>query len=398
MFYPAHLNLQDRNCLVVGGGVVAERKAVSLLLSGGIVTTISPEVTELLAYLAETGQISWYKRQFRAGDTIGMFLVFGATDFSEINSVVFKDAYETNGISLVNIVDVIPECTFASASVIAPEGMSVSISTSGKSPAMTRRIREYLERKLGAISLYSVGHHDGQPVPVESRQLPYPVSLPLEKRTCVVILPVQKMSSQMKRRVILLEECGASVLYMASTHLDLQMLSNAFLVFIDFDSFDDIYIEQYLQLVEDLGALKSGAFVTPQVVMDGDLIISVSSQNNEVTDTGGFEQMQGEIAQQFENRGYGRFVDFLGSLRPHVLEAISTQRERQNFFETFIDQVPCLHADTRLDEEAKCCLGLGKPDCSNSCVFNLVRQGEIESVRQYALAKIKKKACSALAT
>jgi len=86
MFYPAHLNLQDRKCLVVGGGKVAERKVTSLLLSGGGVTLISPDATESLKNLAQIGQVTWHRRQFQTNDTVGMFLVCAATDFSEINT------------------------------------------------------------------------------------------------------------------------------------------------------------------------------------------------------------------------------------------------------------------------------------------------------------------------
>ena len=134
MFYPAHFNLHNRKCIVVGGGTVAERKVVSLLLSGGVVTLISPQATTFLESLAKVGQIVWHSRQFRAGDTDGMFLVCAATDYPEINSSVFEDAYKRNGIRLVNVVDVIPECTFAAASVIVCDDVSISISTSGKSP------------------------------------------------------------------------------------------------------------------------------------------------------------------------------------------------------------------------------------------------------------------------
>ena len=62
MFYPAYLNLQDRKCLVVGGGTVAERKVVAMLISGGNVTVISPDATELLTFLAQIGTIRWHKR------------------------------------------------------------------------------------------------------------------------------------------------------------------------------------------------------------------------------------------------------------------------------------------------------------------------------------------------
>jgi len=65
MFYPVHVNLQNRKCLVVGGGTVAERKVVAMLISGGDVTVISPDATELLTYLAQSGTIRWHKRQLK---------------------------------------------------------------------------------------------------------------------------------------------------------------------------------------------------------------------------------------------------------------------------------------------------------------------------------------------
>ena len=162
MFYPAYVNLQDRKCLVVGGGTVAERKVVAMLLSGGDVTVISPDATELLTFLAHIGTIRWHKRQLKAGDTSGYFLVCAATDFTDINSAVFTEAHEKNKIRLVNVVDVIPQCTFAAASVVTDGELMVSISTSGKSPATSRRIREYFERLLNATSLYTLGYEAGK--------------------------------------------------------------------------------------------------------------------------------------------------------------------------------------------------------------------------------------------
>ena len=140
MFYPAYINLQDRKCLVVGGGTVAERKVVAMLISGGDVTLISPDATELLTFLANIGTIRWHKRELKTGDTSGYFLVCAATDFTDTNTAVFTEAYETNRICLVNVVDVIPQCTFAAASVVTDGNVMLSISTSGKSPATSRRL------------------------------------------------------------------------------------------------------------------------------------------------------------------------------------------------------------------------------------------------------------------
>ena len=214
MFYPAYVNLQDRKCLVVGGGAVAERKVVAMLLSGGDVTLISPDATKLLTFLAHIGTIRWHKRQLESGDTDGYFLVCAATDFTDINSAVFTEAYKKNKIRLVNVVDVIPQCTFAAASVVTDGDLMLSISTSGKSPATSRRIREHFEEMLNATSLYTLGYEDGEPVPIASERegqgLPYPVYLLLENRTCIVLC--EERTPEIERRISLLHQCGASVL------------------------------------------------------------------------------------------------------------------------------------------------------------------------------------------
>jgi precorrin-2 dehydrogenase/sirohydrochlorin ferrochelatase len=44
-YYPAFLNLHGKKAVVVGGGKVAERKALALLEAGAQVTVISPTLT-----------------------------------------------------------------------------------------------------------------------------------------------------------------------------------------------------------------------------------------------------------------------------------------------------------------------------------------------------------------
>ncbi|HEX9137283.1 MAG TPA: NAD(P)-dependent oxidoreductase, partial [Nitrospirota bacterium] len=51
-FYPAYLDLRDRPCLVIGGGAVAERKALSLLEAGAEVTIVSQSLTPKLQELS----------------------------------------------------------------------------------------------------------------------------------------------------------------------------------------------------------------------------------------------------------------------------------------------------------------------------------------------------------
>ena len=388
MFYPAYLNLQHRKCLVVGAGLVAERKVLSLLHSDGDVTLISPEATQAIADLAQSNQIIWHKRQFQSGDTEGMFLVCAATDLPDINTQVFKEAYEVYGINLVNVVDVIPECTFAAASVITHEDLTISISTSGKSPALSRRIREYLEAKFGAVSLYDEPSETNCNPSLKDNGLPYPVYFLLENRHCVVISDSEEMREPLAQRLGLLLRCGASVDRVALNSDNLERVSEAFLVLVDnfgSEDFDFATLNQ-CQLIEFINAPELGTFTTPPLVRDGDLIISISANHIQEIDTGvaggcKIKSVQTQLAHQFENNGYGEFIDFLGSLRPTVMESIPTQKSRQRYFDHLIDQV---HGN----EGQKCCLGFEDPNCSIKCTFNMIRSGQTDAVRQYALQQL----------
>ena len=389
MFYPAYLNLQNRKCLIVGAGLVAERKVLSLLRSGGDVTLVSPEARQANADLARSNQITWHKRQFRSGDTEGMFLVCAATDLPEINTQVFKEAYEVYGINLVNVVDVIPECTFAAASVITHEDLTISISTSGKSPALSRRIREYLEAKFGAVSLYDEPSEPTFNLPFKGDGLPYPVYFLLEDRHCVVISDSEEMSEPLAQRLDLLLRCGASVDLVAPNSDNLEHLSDAFLVLVDDckSEVSDFTNLNRHQLIECINTPRFSTFTTPPLVRDGDLIISISANHIQEIDTGvngncKIESVQAQLAHQFENNGYGKFINFLGSLRPTVMESIPTQKGRQRYFDRLIDQISG-------NEGQKCCLGFEDPSCAVECTFNMIRSGQIGAARQYALQRVR---------
>ena len=367
MFYPAYLNIQNRKCLVVGGGTVAERKVVSLLLSGGDVTFISPDATDLLAFLATHGKISWYKRQLQSGDTCGYFLVSAATDSTAINTAAFREAYEVNKIRLVNVVDVIPQCTFAAASVVTDGELMVSISTSGKSPATSRRIREYLEEMLKATSLYTLGYDaHGKPMLIENQRLPYPVYLLLEDRPCVVLSSVDGNHTTLQR-VSLLRRCGAKVLY------NPPRFDDAFLVISESETRD----ASDMPLREQLDTRDAGTFFTPHLIIDDNLIISIATRNAAAASKA--KLLHQTLTEQFENNGYGTFVSFLGTLRPEVLRTFPTSKMRGDFFETLIGHVT---TDTSL--RTTCCLGFGNPACSAECLFNWVRHGKLEHANTFA--------------
>lgn len=146
-YYPVHLDIQNRNCLVVGGGAVGTRKVVTLLDCGANVTLISPAVSDQLRGLAASGLIKIKERPYRSGDLDGMFLVIGATDDERLNRQISKDADRLN--TLCNIADRPKVCNFILPSIVQRGDLVVTISTSGKSPALAKRLRKTLEDLFG---------------------------------------------------------------------------------------------------------------------------------------------------------------------------------------------------------------------------------------------------------
>jgi len=147
-FYPVFLELAGRRCLVVGGGLVAERRVHALLAANAAVAVVSPALTPALGALASGGQIRHERRSFEPGDLDGVDLAFAATDRGEVNAALFLAA-RARGV-WVNTADDPAHCTFILPAVVRRGELSVAVSTGGTSPALARAIREELERYLTA--------------------------------------------------------------------------------------------------------------------------------------------------------------------------------------------------------------------------------------------------------
>jgi len=146
-YYPAYLDLRERPCLVIGGGAVAERKALSLLEAGAVVTIISPALTPKLHELSDSGKITHLQKQYEEKDLAGAFLAIAATDSAEVNTLVASACRKKQ--VLVNVA-VPPEASsFIVPSVVERGDLLLAISTSGASPALARKIRQDIEQRYG---------------------------------------------------------------------------------------------------------------------------------------------------------------------------------------------------------------------------------------------------------
>jgi precorrin-2 dehydrogenase / sirohydrochlorin ferrochelatase len=146
-FYVACLRLSGRRCVVVGGGAVGVEKVEGLLACDADVTLVAPDVEPALAEHAREGSIAWERREYRAQDLDGAFLVIASTDDTEVNIAIFEDAERRA--MLVNVVDVPPLCNFILPAIVRQGPLSIAISTAGASPALAKRMRDEIAEAFG---------------------------------------------------------------------------------------------------------------------------------------------------------------------------------------------------------------------------------------------------------
>jgi precorrin-2 dehydrogenase/sirohydrochlorin ferrochelatase len=145
--YPLFAIIEDKPCLVVGGGAVGERKVHDLLDSGAKVSVVSKTLSPPLAALAERGEIVYLAEDFSDSQVEGMALVMAATDDPEVNARV-SAAAQGRGI-WVNVADEPEHCTFIVPAQVKRGDLTLAISTGGASPALARQVREDLQQHFG---------------------------------------------------------------------------------------------------------------------------------------------------------------------------------------------------------------------------------------------------------
>jgi siroheme synthase-like protein len=145
-YYPVLLDLAGRRCVMIGGGLVAERRVAGLVTAGAHISVISPRVTRALAALAAEGRIDHEPRAYREGDLAGADLAFVATDAGEVNAAVAREARERG--LWINAADDPARCTFILPALVRRGDLTVAVATGGSSPALARAIREELETYL----------------------------------------------------------------------------------------------------------------------------------------------------------------------------------------------------------------------------------------------------------
>ncbi|HWN38516.1 MAG TPA: siroheme synthase CysG, partial [Gammaproteobacteria bacterium] len=151
---PLFADLAQRAVLVVGGGVVAERRVTLLLEAKAAVTVLAPELSERLAELAADGVFTHRAKAYAADPVDAYWLVVAATDDRAVNAAVAAAALAAK--RFCNVVDDHALCTFIMPAIVDRSPVTIAIGSSGLSPVLARWIKGVIETllpaRLGALA------------------------------------------------------------------------------------------------------------------------------------------------------------------------------------------------------------------------------------------------------
>jgi len=156
------MNIRDRDCLVVGGGSVAARKAAILHSAGARIHVVAAKLCDEVRALIDKGQYQHTDRNFAEEDLLDKVLVIAATNDKATNQEVSKLA--KSRYLPVNVVDNPSLCSFIMPSIIDRSPLQVAISTGGASPVLARMLRTQLEGNIpnsyGKLAALVEGYRD----------------------------------------------------------------------------------------------------------------------------------------------------------------------------------------------------------------------------------------------
>lgn len=151
-YFPMFLDINNKWCLVVGGGEVALRKAKVLLEFGAYVSVVAWDVDKEIRKLP----VSVCERHFVTEDMDGVALVVAATDDPKFNHKIAEQARIRE--IPVNAVDQPKDCTFIFPSYVKKQNVVGAFSSSGNSPVLAQYLKEETKKvltdELGMINEY----------------------------------------------------------------------------------------------------------------------------------------------------------------------------------------------------------------------------------------------------
>jgi precorrin-2 dehydrogenase / sirohydrochlorin ferrochelatase len=146
--YPVMLEITGRRCLVLGADAVRDGKVESLLAAGADdVLVVAEGPLEHLNALETIDGISVERRAWRSEDLNGAFICVAASRDRGERDAIAREARARH--ILVNVLDDIPNCDWATPGVVRRGELVLAISTGGASPALAKKLRILLSEDYG---------------------------------------------------------------------------------------------------------------------------------------------------------------------------------------------------------------------------------------------------------
>ncbi|HCV3642231.1 TPA: NAD(P)-binding protein [Staphylococcus aureus] len=142
MNMPLMIDLTNKNVVIVGGGTVASRRAQTLSQYVEHMTVISPTITEKFQNMVDKGVVIWKEKEFEPSDIVDAYLVIAATNEPCVNEAV-KQALPEH--TLFNNVGDASNGNVVFPSALHRDKLTISVSTDGASPKLTKSIMAELE-------------------------------------------------------------------------------------------------------------------------------------------------------------------------------------------------------------------------------------------------------------
>jgi precorrin-2 dehydrogenase / sirohydrochlorin ferrochelatase len=142
--FQATLDLDGRQCLVLGGDEEAVEKVNRLLEAGAKITIVHPTLHVDLRKLTASGKIIHRGRTFRSGDVQGVVLVLNVLKDDVVLAKTLFELAKTER-CLVWSMDRPEFSTITMPALVKRGNLRMAISTSGTAPALAKVLRQDLE-------------------------------------------------------------------------------------------------------------------------------------------------------------------------------------------------------------------------------------------------------------
>ncbi|ALC81004.1 MULTISPECIES: NAD(P)-dependent oxidoreductase [Bacillus] len=139
---PLHISLKGKKIVIAGGGTIACRKLNALLHEKAEITIVSPKVHEKMEKLISEHSLEWKQKEIEKSDLASAFLIIAATNQPHINQWIGESASENQ---LVNVASNADYGNIYLPKTIKKGKILISVSTSGASPADTKKIAGAIE-------------------------------------------------------------------------------------------------------------------------------------------------------------------------------------------------------------------------------------------------------------